>query len=154
MKHRVPASMTYGRLVNTMLPYGEDEPIAPSPFQLCQAQDGDPALKLPGCVPGGDAMTYCAYWLSADVVLPKCPAALTASSPICWPVAWLGAATVLSYQTPASSAPAGVWMNGPFDGQVSVPFGTVSQYCVTGPVHCSPPVPRPLYISCNWGAPP
>src|SRR3954470_2506845 len=98
-------SVRYGRFVKAMSPY--DEAAAPppsvvSPFQSCQAhQLARKVLKPSGWVPVGDAMTYCALRLLAAVVLPKCPAALTASAASWWPVAWLGAAAALSYQTPA-----------------------------------------------------
>ena len=52
-------------------------------------------------------MSYCALRFSAAVVLPKWLAARTASLPICSPLAALGSADALSYQTPASAPPVG-----------------------------------------------
>jgi len=68
-------SVRYGRLVKAMSPY--DDAAAPpprvvSPFQSCHAhQLAVSVLKPSGCVPVGDAMTYCALRLLAAVVLPK-----------------------------------------------------------------------------------
>ncbi len=52
-------------------------------------------------------MSYCAYRFDAAVVLPKWPAALMASLAIWLPLAALGSAAELSYQTPAYAPPLG-----------------------------------------------
>src|SRR5690349_22773763 len=79
-----------------------------SPFQSCQAQKPPfGVLKPSGWVPFGDTTTYCALRLDAAVVLPKWEAAATAWVPIWNPVAWLGAAEVVSAQTPANAPPVG-----------------------------------------------
>src|SRR5690349_482591 len=81
----VPASVTYGMLVNAMSP--TEELTAPpvsvvSPFQSCQAQNWPLAVLNPsGVVPCGETITYCALRLAAAVVLPKCEAAATATTP-------------------------------------------------------------------------
>src|SRR4051794_30013247 len=104
-------SVRYGRFVKAMSPY--DDAAAPparpvSPFQSCQAhQFAVRVLNPSGWVPVGDAMTYCALRLLADVVLPKWPAALTASAASWWPVAWLGDVVDVSSQMPAYAPPVG-----------------------------------------------
>src|SRR5436190_1971772 len=90
-----------------MSPYAEAAAPPPgrrvSPFQSCQAQK--PVLGKPsGWAPFGEKMTYCALRLAAAVVLPKWPAAFTASTAIWWPFVF-ASTEVLSYQTPASPPP-------------------------------------------------
>src|SRR5713226_4849383 len=84
-----PASVMYGRFVNAMSPYGELTPPplrVASPLSSCQAQN--PLVSQPsGLAPCGEMTMYCASRLAAAVVLPKWPAALTASTPSWWPVA-------------------------------------------------------------------
>src|SRR5258706_13668068 len=99
-----PASVMYGRFVNAMSPTVDltAPPVrVESPFQSCQAQNPPPALKPSGVVPCGETTTYCALRFAAPVVLPKCEAAFTASTPIWWPLAELGAAAEVSAQIPA-----------------------------------------------------
>src|SRR5438045_3700060 len=140
-----------------MSPYAEAAAPPPgrrvSPFQLCQAQK--PVLGKPsGWAPFGEKTTYCALRLAAAVVLPKWPAAFTASTAIWWPVVF-ASTEVLSYQTPASAPPSGYPTCGPPKFvQSVVPTGTCSQYWVMTADHCSWLVPRPLNISCRWAAPP
>src|SRR3954447_13261019 len=104
-------SVRYGRLVNATSPY--DDAAAPpvsvvSPFQSCHAHHVAVTVLNPsGWVPDGETMTYCALRLLLALVLPKCPAAVTASAANWWPVAWLGAAMLLSTHTPASAPPVG-----------------------------------------------
>src|SRR5436309_13257588 len=87
--HDEPMSSWYGSLANAMPPYGEL--TLTSPVQSCQAhQLLEAVLKPSGCVPVGDRMAYCTLRLAAAVVLPKWPAAFTASWPSCVDVAWLG----------------------------------------------------------------
>ena len=92
-----------------MSPYGEV--TAPplrvvSPFQSCQAQNWPDGVLYPsGWVLCGDTMMYWAVRFEAAVVLPKWAAALTASTPSWWPVAWLGEAVLSSTHTPASTPP-------------------------------------------------
>ena len=77
-------------------------------MKSCQAhQFVELVLKPSGCVPVGETMTYWAdrFWVA--VVLPKCPAAATASAANVCPVVWLIEATELSYHTPARAPPVG-----------------------------------------------
>src|SRR5436305_1500608 len=102
--HDEPMSSWYGSFAKAMPPYGEL--TLTSPVQSCHAhQLLVVVLKPSGCVPVGERIAYSALRFDAAVVLPKCPAALTASWPSCVCVAWLGAAALLSYQTPASVPP-------------------------------------------------
>src|SRR3954467_3994819 len=111
-----------------MPPYGEL--TLKSPVQSCHAHQLLVAvLKPSGGVPVGERMAYCALRLDAAVVLPKCPAALIASWASWSPVAWLGVAAELSYQTPASAPPVGYPTCGAVAGHVVVPAETPSQYC-------------------------
>src|SRR3954463_5032076 len=101
-----PMSSWYGSLANARPPYGEL--TLTSPVQSCHAhQLALAVLKPSGWVPVGERMAYSALRFSAAVVLLKCAAAATASCPSCVDVAWLGAALLLSYQTPASAPPVG-----------------------------------------------
>src|SRR5437660_1430147 len=80
-------AVTYGRLVNAMSPTfdttGPGVRLV-SPFQSCQAQKPPLGVSNPsGWVPCGETTTYCALRLSPGLVLLKCEAARTASSPIC-----------------------------------------------------------------------
>src|SRR5438067_2434084 len=82
----VPASVTYGMLVNAMSPIPPVLTVPPvswvSPFQSCHAQNCPlGVLKPSGVVPCGERMTYCELRFADAVVLPKWFAALTASSP-------------------------------------------------------------------------
>src|SRR5215469_8606027 len=100
-------------------------------------------------------ITYCAFLLSAALVLPKCEAALTASTPSWWPVAVDGDAVLSSTQTPASAPPVGYptcWVLPA--GQICVPAATPWQYWVKTPDHSSLFVPRPLKNSWSYGASP
>src|SRR3954454_14210473 len=136
-----------------MPPYGEV--TLKSPVQSCHAHQLLVAvLKPSGCVPLGERMAYCALRLEAAVVLPKCPAALIASCASWSPVAWLGAAALLSYQTPASETPVGKPTCGAVAGHDVAPEETPSQYCVMTLDQPSLLVPRPLKSSCTTEAAP
>src|SRR5712692_3999715 len=73
--HARPASVTYGRFVNAMSPYGEvtgPPGNVESPFQSCQPQKlPDDVLNPSGCVPVGDRIRYWAFLLACAVSLPK-----------------------------------------------------------------------------------
>src|SRR5215831_11877714 len=99
-------------------------------------------------------MTYWTLRFDAAVVFPKCPAAFTASLPRSPGVAFDGAGTAVSAQTPASGPPAGYWTWAPDDGQSKVPAGTSSQYWVMTPDHRSPAVPIPASSATRRGATP
>ncbi len=154
----VPASVTYGMLVNAMSP--TEELTAPpvsvvSPFQSCHAQKLPPeVLKPSGWVPFGDTMTYWALRLDAAVVLPKCEAAATATTPSWCPLAELGEAEPVSAQTPANAPPVGYPTCAELAGQVCEPAETPSQYWVITPEYSSLLVPMPLNSSCSRGAMP
>jgi hypothetical protein len=64
-------------------------------------------LKPSGLVPVGETITYWVLRLADWVVLPKWLAAVTASAPICSPVACDGAPDDSSTQTPTSAPPIG-----------------------------------------------
>src|SRR5258708_6067418 len=106
-----PASVTYGMLVNATSP--TDELTAPplrvlSPVQSCHAQNPPPGvLKPSGLVPCGDPMTSCALRLANALVLPKCDAAATATTPSWCPVAEAGDAAAVSAHIPANAPPVG-----------------------------------------------
>src|SRR5262245_10320088 len=98
-------------LVKAMSPT-EEETVPPvsveSPFQSCQAQNWPVGvLKPSGWVPDGDTTTYWEFRLAAALVLPKCDAAATATTPSWCPFACCGAAEPVSAQTPASAPPVG-----------------------------------------------
>jgi hypothetical protein len=153
----LPASVTYGMLVNAMSPT-LDETGPPgsveSPFQSCHAQNWPlDVLNPSGLVPCGDTMTYWALRFAAAVVLPKCVAAAASA---CWPswcpVAWVGDAEPVSAQTPASvPPPVGYATCAEFAGQVCDPLAMPSQYWVITPDHSSL-MPRPLNSCWSRGA--
>src|SRR5438270_8811340 len=99
-------------------------------------------------------MTYWAFRFEAAVVLPKCVAALTASTPSWWPLAALGDAVLSSTQTPASTPPPVGYATCDvlLAGHVCAPVATPSQYWVMTPDHSSLFVPRPLKSSWSYGA--
>src|SRR3954452_18380147 len=99
-------------------------------------------------------MTYCALRLLVAVVLPKWPAAVTASAASWWPDAWLGAAMLLSTPPPPSAPPVGEATWAAPAGQVVEPVATPSQYCVMTPDQVSLLVPMPLNSRCSRGASP
>ncbi len=101
-------------------------------------------------------ITYWASRFDAAVVLPKCAAALTASTPSWWPVAADGEAVLSSTHTPASALPPVGYATCSvlLAGQVCDPVATPSQYWVATPDHSSPSVPRPLKNSCRSGPSP
>src|SRR5579871_2837784 len=126
-----PASVTYGRLVNAMLPRGVDTATSLPPVKSCQAhQPVSGRLKSSGCVPDGLTIMYCVVVLDAGVVLPKWTAARSASLPSCLEVARVGAATAVSAHTPASGEVVGWVMKVADFGQVVAPFATPWQYWV------------------------
>lgn len=94
--------------------------------------------------------------MAAAVVLPKWLAAFTASTPNWWPVAALGEAAALSYQTPLSTPPLWYGTKLAFEGQLVAPAETFgpSHHCVRSADHSSLPVPMPLNISWATGAAP
>src|SRR5579884_1775869 len=111
-----------------MFPY-EDE------VELCHAQYCVP--KPEALLPCAVAITYCTVSLTAELVLPKCAAARTASPASCDWVGDDGAAEPLSDQTPARVTPFPACV--PLDPQVTVPAATPWQYCVTLFTHELPP---------------
>src|SRR4051794_12165691 len=136
-----------------MPPYGEL--TLKSPVQSCHAHQLLVAvLKPSGCVPVGERIAYCALRLAAAVVLPKWAAALIASWESWSPGAWLGAAVLLSYQTPASAPPVGEPTCGALGGHEVVPEETPSQYCAMTLDQPSLLVPSPLKNSCTTEAAP
>src|SRR2546430_518751 len=151
-----PVLLTYGRLVTAMSPTfdttGPGVGLV-SPFQSCQAQKPPLGVSNPsGWVPGGETTTYCALRLSPGLVLLKCEAARTASSPICCSVAASGALAALSSQTPASAPPVGYPTCAELAGQVVAPLAMPSQYWVITPDHCSPAAPMPFISCCRRAA--
>src|SRR5690242_10740625 len=100
-------------------------------------------------------MTYCALRFAAEVVLPKWPAAVTASTASPCSVAALGDAADSSAQIPASvPPPVGYATCVAVVGQDVAPAATPSQYCVMTPDQVSLLVPSPLNSCCSRGATP
>ncbi len=88
--------------------------------------------------------------------MPKWPAALMASWASWLPVALVGSAPELSYQTPDSTPPLWYGTKLALLGQEVAPDATFgpSHHCVRSADQVSPPVPMPLNISWATGAAP
>src|ERR1700758_2931819 len=104
--------------------------------ELCHAQYCVPKPEL--LLLCAVAITYCTDAFELEVVLPKCPAALTASAASCDCVGLDGAAEPLSLKVPAR-IPLGFPACCPDVPHVIVPLATPWQYWVTLFNHLLPP---------------